>query len=356
MTAPAGQHTVRRHNLALVLGCVAGADDHGVPISRARVADRTGLTRGTVSSLVDELIAARLVTELAVQRGGPGRPAAPLQLNRSGPAGLGLEIGVDGLGACVVDLTGAVRARRVVPSAHRDTAPDAVLDALADLASTVRAEAGLPVAGAHLAVPGLIGGGTVVRLPNLPRWAGVEVATGLETRLGLDAAVANEADLAALAELWFGRAPADFLHVSVGVGVGAGVVLGGALFRGPGGRAGELGHVVVERGGPACGCGGGGCLERVAGLADLRTPDPAAVAVAAGALGTALVGAVALLDVRTIVLGGLEPAVAEPLRAAVAAQLARLDPPVTVAVSDPAAGGALRGAAATVVRALVGRP
>src|SRR5690606_15020168 len=102
--APAGHRTVRRHNLALVLGCVAEAE----PLSRARVAERTGLTRGTVSSLVDELIAAGLVTELAAERGGPGRPAAPLQLNRNGPAGLGLELGVDRLGACVVDLTGAV--------------------------------------------------------------------------------------------------------------------------------------------------------------------------------------------------------------------------------------------------------
>ncbi len=279
-----------------------------------------------------------------------------MQLNRAGPAGLGLELGVDHLGACVVDLTGAVRARRVVPSAHRDADPEVVLDALAELATTVRDEAGLPIVGAHLAVPGLVGDRAIVRLPNLPRWAGVDAAGAVADRLGFATGIANEADLAALAELWFGRAPADFLHVSAGIGIGAGVVLGGALFRGPGGRAGELGHVVVEPDGPACRCGGHGCLERVAGLADLHSPDPAALAVAARALGVALVGAVALLDVRTIVLGGLDPAVAEPLRAAVAAELARLDPPVAVAVSDPAAGGALRGAAATVVRALVRRP
>lgn len=347
MTAPAGHRTVRRHNLALVLGCVAAAE----PLSRARVADRTGLTRGTVSSLVDELIAAQLLTELDLERGGTGRPAAPLQLNRSGPAGLGLELGVEGLGACVVDLTGAVRARRVVPSAHHDTDPAAVLDALAELAEAVQAEADLPIAGAHLAVPGIVGEHAIVRLPNLPRWAGVEAAAGMSDRLGTVTGMANEADLAALAELWFGRAPTDFLHVSAGVGIGAGVVLGGELFRGPGGRAGELGHVVVEPDGPACSCGGRGCLERVAELGEL--PD---LSRAARALGVALVGAVALLDVRTIVLGGLDPTVAEPLRAAVAAELARLDPPVTVALGEPAAGGALRGAAATVVRALVSSP
>jgi predicted NBD/HSP70 family sugar kinase len=349
VSTPAGQRTVRRHNLALVLGCVAEAE----PLSRARVADRTGLTRGTVSSLVDQLIAAQLLTELELERGGTGRPAAPLQLNRSGPAGLGLELGVDQLGACVVDLTGAVRARCVVPSAHHDTDPAAVLDALAELARAVQDEVRLPVAGAHLAVPGIVGERAIVRLPNLPRWAGVEAAALLSDRLGIATGMANEADLAALAELWFGPAPPDFLHVSAGIGIGAGVVLDDELFRGAGGRAGELGHVVVEPGGPECSCGGRGCLERVA---ELHSADPAAVARSARALGTALVGAVALLDVRTIVLGGLDPAVAEPLRAAVAAELAHLDPPVTVAVSDPAAGGALRGAAATVVRELVRNP
>jgi predicted NBD/HSP70 family sugar kinase len=344
VSAPAGHRTVRRHNLALVLGCVAEAE----PLSRARVADRTGLTRGTVSSLVDELIAAQLLTELELDRGGTGRPAAPLQLNRAGPAGLGLEIGVDQLGACVVDLTGAVRARRVVPSAHRDTEPSAVLDALAELARTVQDEAGLPIAGAHLAVPGIVVDGAIVRLPNLPRWAGVAAAAALSERLGTATGTANEADLAALAELWFGRTPADFLHVSAGIGIGAGIVIGGELFRGPGGRAGELGHVVVEPEGPQCRCGGRGCLERVVQLGEPQR--------AARAFGVALVGAVALLDVRTVVLGGLEPAVAEPLRAAVAAELARLDPPVAVTLGDPAAGGALRGAAATVVRALVRSP
>ncbi|MFD1533498.1 MarR family transcriptional regulator, partial [Pseudonocardia aurantiaca] len=119
----AGQHTVRRHNLALVLREVAGPE----PVSRAAVAARTGLTRGTVSSLVEELIAAGLVTELAAPRGGTGRPASPLRLDPTGPAGLGVEIGVDAVAACVVDLTGSVRARRSVPSDHRDAAPPAGL-------------------------------------------------------------------------------------------------------------------------------------------------------------------------------------------------------------------------------------
>ncbi|MEJ3652308.1 ROK family transcriptional regulator [Actinomycetes bacterium KLBMP 9759] len=362
LAVPAGQQTVRRHNRALVLGYVAEAE----PVSRARVAEHTGLTRGTVSSLVDELISAGLLTELSAVRGGTGRPASPLQLNRAGPAGLGLEIGVEHVGASVVDLSGTVRASRRVASDHRDRPSDVGLGAAARLASDVVAEAGLPVAGACVALPGLVdAAGVLRRAPNLPHWNDVDAADRLAGLLGTPVRAGNEADLAALAELWFGDVPADFVHVSADVGIGAGIVLGGALFRGPGGCAGELGHVVVEPGGPACSCGGAGCLERVAGLdALLRVAGTSdveglverpgsALAVAAGSLRIALGAAVSLLDVRTVVLGGVYARLGERLRRAVAAELATMTPPVEVRIADPATGGALRAAAASVVRSLI---
>ncbi len=360
---------MRRHNLALVLRAVAG----GEPVSRARVAERTGLTRGTVSSLVEELLAAELITELAAARGRTGRPSNPLQLNRSGPAGLGVEIGVDHVGACVVDLSGAVRARLIAPSPHRDLPPAAGLVRAAEHAREVVAEAGLPILGAGVALPGLVGpDGTLQRAPNLPRWVDVAVGETLSELLGGVAVhPANEADLAALAELWFGRAPGDFVHVSGGIGVGAGIVLGGELFRGPGGRAGELGHVVVDPDGPACSCGGRGCLEQAAGqeallraagaprVAQLVARPGPACAQAGRALGVALAGVVHLLDVPTVVLGGLYAQLGDGLLDAVTAELAArvpTRPAPDVRLSDPGAGGALRGAAASVVRARLRHP
>jgi predicted NBD/HSP70 family sugar kinase len=385
MTAgPAGQHTVRRHNRALVLRTVA-ADE---PVSRARVAARTGLTRGTVSSLVEELLAAGLVAELAAARGTTGRPASPLQLNRSGPAGLGVEIGVDGVAACVVDLTGAVRARRAAASRHRDGPPATALAAAARLAAAVVADAaeqGLRIAGTGVAVPGVLAGGVLERAPNLPRWRDVDVAARVGEVLApvvgpVPVTAGNEADLAALAERWTGAGAGegigpDFLYVSGGVGVGGGIVLGGRLFHGAGGRAGELGHVVVDPAGPACSCGGRGCLERAAGLealchaAGVADPealaaavvraDPAATAaVTAGghALGVALAGALNLLDVPAVILGGGYPRLGPALPAAVADELGRRvvwRSPVAVHSSTLGSGAALRGAALSVVRALV---
>jgi predicted NBD/HSP70 family sugar kinase len=371
---PLGIGAVRRHNLAVVLREVVDA----APLSRAAIAGRTGLTRGTVSSLVDELLADGLLRELDAARGGTGRPANPLALNPDGPGGLGLEIGVDHVAACVVDLTGAVRAAAAAASDHRDAEPGAALRRLAALADEVRASAGLPVTGAGVAVPGLVApDGVLVSAPNLPAWTGSDLGAALSPLLGgLPVSTANEADLAALAERWFGAAPPDVVVVSGGIGVGAGILLDGRLFRGPGGRAGELGHVVVEPDGRACRCGGRGCLEQVAGqeallrasgatdVADLvargAQPRPAAaLGAAARGLGVALAAAVNLLDVPAVVLGGVFAELGDAWAGAVAAELStrivhRED--VTVQLADPGTGGALRAAAATVVRAVLARP
>lgn len=370
--SPARGSSVRRHNLTLVLGQIAD----GEPLSRAAVAAATGLTRGTVSSLVDELLAAGLVTELAAPRGTPGRPASPLQLNRAGPAGLGIEIGVDHVGACVVDLAGALRTLRTVASDHRDAPPSVAMAAAVDLAREVVVETGLRVAGVVVAVPGIVDpGGVLWRAPNLPRWTDVAadelftpLLTGPPFQVGTSVGVGNEADLAALGERWAGDAPADMIYVSGDIGVGGAVIMDGELFGGGGGRAGEIGHVVVDPTGPSCRCGGRGCLERVAGLEallhvagaqdvdDLLRHPERPVAVAGHALAIALAGAVNLLDVPAVVLGGVYAQLGEPLRLAVAGQLRarvpwREAPQVRTAVLGPEA--ALRGAATSVVRGIL---
>ena len=156
--------------------------------------------------------------------------------------------------------------------------------------------------------------------------------------------------------------------MSGGIGVGAGIVLGGELFRGAGGRAGELGHVVVDPDGPPCSCGGRGCLEQAAGqqallraaaaatVEELLARPAAAIPPAAHALGIALTGAVHLLDVRTVVLGGLYAQLGEELRRAVAGELTARVGSVTVRLSRPGTGGALRAAAASVVRERLSLP
>ncbi|MFI2103124.1 ROK family protein [Isoptericola sp. NPDC019693] len=386
--AASRQHTLRERNLRLVAAAVFEAS---APPSRADVAAATGLTRATVSTLVDRLVAGGLVAELppvAAQRAG--RPAVPLVPAGRSVVGLGLEVNVDYLGARVLDLVGDVVAERVVTGSMHDSDPREVLARLRGLVADVVAEVeagGMRVAGARLALPGLVDvrGGRLEVAPNLG-WSSVEPVPELDLRTGdgrvLDVEVANEAKLAALAEL-AGDVPSSFLYVSGDVGVGAGIVVDRHLFLGERGWNGEIGHVVVDPAGPRCSCGATGCLEQYAGkevllrgsglpssapvhaIVDLlRAGDDAAldtVRRAGQALGAALATFVNLVDVSTIVLGGayaelfgwvghvVEGVVEER---ALAAPFAPVD--VRPAAAGPHA--ALTGGAREVLRSVVADP
>jgi predicted NBD/HSP70 family sugar kinase len=355
-STPVRQSSVRAHNLALVLRTVANRADRP---SRAAIAALTGLTRATVSALVDDLIAGGLLVELEPPpRTGAGRPAAGLALSPDGPAGLGLEVNVDYLAACVVDLTGTVRHRAVRP-----TDPAVALHDLGLLAAEVAAAAvsdGLTLAGAALAVPGLVTPTGVVRVaPNLG-WQDVDVPAllGADPALaGLPITVDNEANLAALGELRAGGDEPTFLYVSGEIGIGAGIVLDGALYRGGRGWSGEIGHVTVYPDGRPCRCGARGCLEQYAGQAQVAAdPD-----LAASALGIALSAVVNLLDMGVIVLGGAYAPVFDQLREGIEEELRRRVltaalSPVTLRPAVLGADAAMRGAADTVVREVRDNP
>jgi predicted NBD/HSP70 family sugar kinase len=282
--APANQRSVRRHNLGVVLRHVA---ERG-PRSRAAIAQETGLNKTTVSSLVGELIAFGLVRETEVElRGTVGRPALPVELSGHRIVGLGLEVGVDFLAVRVADLAGGERHRVLVTGDNRGRPVDDVLDQLAQLAEdalTAAAHQDLLTAGAVVALPGLVDSdGRLLIAPNLG-WSGVAVPELLRERLGgprFPIQADNEANLGALAELWegAGREFQDFLYISGELGIGAGLIIRGELFRGAHGFGGELGHTTVDPEGERCACGNRGCLEtRVALGALLRAAglDPAA--------------------------------------------------------------------------------
>jgi predicted NBD/HSP70 family sugar kinase len=351
---PVRQSSVRAHNLALVLQTVANRADRP---SRAAIAGATGLTRATVSALVDDLITGRLLTELdPAPRTGAGRPAAGLALSPDGPAGLGLEINVDYLAACVVDLTGVVRHRFVTRTDQRPLDAPAAFTGLGDLAAqavdSVAAD-GLTLAGAALAVPGLVTDGLVRVAPNLG-WLDVDAPALLRhvpALAGLPVTVDNEANLAALGELRADGSGRTFLYVSGEIGIGAGLVLDGELYRGVRGWSGEIGHVTVYPDGRPCRCGANGCLEQYAGQEAMATdPDRAAAA-----LGIALAAVVNLLDIAVIVLGGSYAPAFEQLRPGIEAELRRRVltaglAPVTIRAATLGADAAMRGAADAVIR------
>ncbi|GAA4590060.1 ROK family transcriptional regulator [Planotetraspora phitsanulokensis] len=283
---------MRARNLALVLGEVNSRGS----VTRAALAEITGLTKTTVSKLVADLIDAGLVVETgAVRDGERGRPGVVVRVSGEHVASVGLEINVDYLAVRVVDLSRTVRLRRTQAVDNRFAQPGDVVALLRNLALKAVDDAvdmGLRVVGGVLAVPGPVDQrtGTVHNAPNLG-WRDVPVAALLE--LPFPVQVENEANLAALGELWFGSGLSDFLHVSGEIGIGAGLVVRGRLFQGSHGFAGELGHVVVSPDGPACRCGGRGCLEQYASqdaLASATGLTPAANPHTTGAQAAATAG------------------------------------------------------------------
>ena len=331
---PVRQESLRAHNLDLTFRQIVG---RRAPISRSELAAATGLTRPTISRIVEELLAGGLIVEAGPARSGTsGRPRVGLNLAPTGPAGLGLDIRVDTITACVVDLTGAVRHLAFEPRAEAGAGSEEILSGLAAMAGEAigaAAAENLTVVGATLAVPGPVQDGVVRFAPALG-WRDVDARAVLQARIarpGLPVLVGNDANLAALGELYASTPELrNFVCVSGEFDIGAGIVLAGTPVRGARGWSGGLGHVMVDSDGRPCACGATGCLQCYAGLREILAAVPAlglpphhapAVAidalVAAGspeiltaleragtALGTALSALVNIVDVDTVLLSG----------------------------------------------------
>ena len=328
----ARQASLRVHNLTLVLRHILEATS---PPSRAEIATATGLTRATVSVLVDRLLRAELIRELeplTPQRAG--RPAIPLAPASGTIAAIGIEVNVDYLGVCALDLAGEQVAERIVTGDFRNSDPRLVLARVAALAAEVVTDLqndGIRVVGACLALPGLVDSrsGPLRHSPNLG-WRDLDVGLMLREHAvfrGLPVRLANEANLAARAEATADGETDTFLYVSGDIGIGAAIVLNGEVYPGGHGWSGEIGHTVVDPSGPRCSCGASGCLERYAGkealmvAAGLSTDLPIgalveaaergdalalrSIAEAGRALGVALANVVNLVDVDRVVLGGI---------------------------------------------------
>jgi predicted NBD/HSP70 family sugar kinase len=350
--------TVRRANLSAILRELHNAG----PLSRTDLVARTGLTRSAIRALIGELAVSGLVTE---RRGPPqGTPGRPSPLVHPGPESgivLALEIKVDSVAVAAVGLGGELLD---LVRLDRPRERNSVSETVADLAALVRQicdrrgeRNGLM--GIGVAVVGIVhrADGTVRLAPNLD-WHDVPLGALLAKAIGtgVPIAVANEADLGALAELRRGAAlGADHvLFISGEVGVGGGLIVDGKPMTGAVGYGGEVGHMPVNPNGLRCHCGSVGCWETEAGegallvraghvadagregldtvLADAAMGSERALRAldsVGGWLGAGLAGLVNVFNPQVVVLGGLFARIHEFVEERVGAELARLALPMS---------------------------
>jgi N-acetylglucosamine repressor len=254
----------RTFNQQLVLRAIY---DRSV-ISRAEVARMTGLTRTSVSELVNDLLREGLVEEMGRGPSTGGKAPILLRVRADGRHLIGLDLGEAAFNGAIVDLHGKILRSLSLPLEGRNgDAAVALVYALIEGLMAGNGES--PLLGIGVGAPGLIDSrsGTVRWAVNLD-WADLPLGPMVEQRFGVPVVVANDSKAAAVAELTFGPKPqpANLVVVRVGRGIGAGIILNGQLFQGDGSGAGEIGHTILGDGRERCRCGRIGCLETIASM------------------------------------------------------------------------------------------
>lgn len=330
-------------------------------VSRAEIARSTGRSRSTISDVVGRLLGTGLVAEVGagVSRGG----RRPIMVGFQDQAGviLGVDVGATHISVILMDLRGRTLAWRERPHPVRNDprGAEALITALGEVCLAEWNGKRSRLMGIGVAVPSPVDPDSPDRVLErvLPAWRGHNLLDRLDSVFGVPVFVDNDANLGAVAERWWGEAVGvdDFVYLKVATGVGAGIMIGGEIYRGATGVAGEIGHVAIDPSGPECVCGNRGCLatlvgtrqlvDRARGLLDCfpdsplagcepdiraiedaaLADDPLALQVvneAADRLGIVVAGVLNLLNPGSVILGGglarAGDRLLEPLREAVA--------------------------------------
>ncbi|WP_405104419.1 ROK family transcriptional regulator [Paenibacillus sp. FSL K6-1217] len=241
-------HTIRMHS----------------PVSRAKVSEMTGLNKATVSNLVAELCGQQLVTEAGPGESSGGRKPLMLHFNEMAGSVIGIELRVKQLKAVLCNLGGGIlyERERVLETHDFPYVLGVMQQMISELIATAP-PSHYGLVGIGVGVPGMVDEqGVVLFAPNLG-WEMVDLRSILESAFAVPVTIDNEANAGAQGELNFGAARdvRHLLYISAGSGIGSGIIIGGELYKGARGYAGETGHMTIEAEGKPCSCGSRGCWE-----------------------------------------------------------------------------------------------
>ena len=292
---------LRDHNTAVVVGLLRAAGDGGS--SRVQLAAETALTPQAISKIVARLLDEGLVMEIGQSTSTGGKPRTLLALRPEGACAVGVELDRLHTTILLVDLAGTTQRRWSADVGLATAEPEQIV---AHLAEQVRLAVDAAPDGARLLGVGVgcrgpldYASGVLHRPAGLPAWDGFPLREALAARLdGPSVLLDKDTNTAALAAP--APAPGSTAYLHLADGLGAGMLLNGAVYRGVRTNAGEFGHQVLQPDGPRCTCGARGCLEALC-MAALEDGD---VPAAARWLGIGAANLVRLLDTDRILLGG----------------------------------------------------
>ena len=315
-------------------------------ISRAGIAKEIGLSRAAVSTIVNDLIETGIIRDAAQRAKTSGRPRTLLEVDPDAGYIVGIDMGASHIRVVLTNFGATALAEKEI-SIDIAKGPDFCISQTNDLLESLLAETGLTmslISAIGIGVPGPIASeaGMVIAPPIMPGWDRFPIRGTLEKLWGRPVSVNNDAELGALGEWAYGagRGARDLAYIKVGTGIGAGLLIGGRIYRGSTGSAGEIGHLTMDNDGPLCTCGNRGCLEAFSGghaiaqraleaiqagkrtqLAQMKPSDVTAKDVAAAArrgdlvaqqimaeagehLGVAMAGLVNIFNPDIVVVGG----------------------------------------------------
>jgi glucokinase-like ROK family protein len=263
MKTTGDQSLVKKINKSIVLETIK----NNFPLSRAQISEMTGLNKGTVSSLVNELIAEDLVYEVGPGQSNGGRRPVMLLFNKVAGYAIGVDLGVNYILTVLTNLRGEIVKEHM--TSLNQTSFDFIFNTLKQSIQTMidhTPPSPYGIVGIGIGIPGIIDDkGTVLFAPNL-KWENIDLKNMIANEFPFPVSIDNEANSGALGEKLFGvgKDASNLVYVSAGIGIGTGIIIDNELYKGSSGFSGEMGHLTIEVNGKKCSCGNRGCWEMYA--------------------------------------------------------------------------------------------
>ncbi|QGQ48227.1 ROK family protein [Metabacillus sediminilitoris] len=234
------------------------------PVSRAQISKDTGLNKATVSTMVSELITDSFVYEIGAGQSSGGRKPVLLYFNNLAGYSIGIDLGVNYLLGVLTDLSGNIIEEMNIPLKETDFeyVMNEICSIIEALIKSVP-ESPYGIVGIGIGVPGMIDRDeNILFAPNL-KWRQIDLKQIIENKFNIPTKVENEANTGCYGEQLYGAGKniANLIYLSIGIGIGGGIIINNTLYTGTSGISGEMGHLTIESNGKKCPCGNSGCWE-----------------------------------------------------------------------------------------------